>query len=40
MYNDGNQEDLDLNECRRSVLLFRSSKKVDYGDNSVGNVEE
>ena len=40
VYNDGDQQDLDLNECRRAVLLFRSSKKVDDGDNSVGSVEE
>ncbi len=40
VYNDGDQEDLDLSECRRSVLLFRNSKKVDDGDNSIGSVEE
>ena len=40
VYDDGDEEDLDLSECRRAILLFRSSKRADDGDNSAGSVEE
>ena len=40
VYDDGDETDLDFRECRRAVLLFRSSKRTDGGDNSAGSVEE